>query len=244
MTTNINAQSVQVPVDVPLGDILNLAGGRTFKEELVLPMATTLHLVREYGQLRPELIDEALGRCTDGQDSVANEMALSEFMRLEDYSLPEEWSWMDQTFAEVEAAYRDRGVDLLRVGPSDVASLIDEMASEFRESAGCFVLADMACYRRRVAGFELEVLSEMAPDCEKVAQWPLSKLARQSEWLDELPFEARRRATIEVAERLSHELDNMEIARADVAAEAEARFEFLSAVHKKLEAEAESLGSD
>lgn len=242
MTTNFTAQSVQVPVDVPLGDILNLAGGRTFKEELVLPIAATLHLVREYGQLRPELIDEALGRCTDDQESVANEMALSEFMRLESYSLPDEWAWMDETFAKVEAAYRDRGVDLLRVGPSDVGGLVHDLASEFKE-AGCYVACDLAEYRRRVAAFELEVLSKMGPDCEKVAQWPLSKMARQSEWLDELPFESRRRAAIEVADRLGHELDSMGIAHADLAAEAEARLEFLSAVHKRLEAEAESLSS-
>lgn len=169
----------------------------------------------------------------------AGAMKLSDFMNLEEYELPATWSWLDNTFADVEAAYRDRGVDLLRVGPSDVGSLIDEMAGvvKDREYGWHEELTDLTEYRRRVAAFECEILRSMEPNRDKVADMPLLKLARLSDAFNGLPFATRRRAATDVSDRLGHELDKMKIAHEDATLEAEARLDFLTAVHRSLGAE-------
>lgn len=248
-------QTVKVSIDVPVGDVMTAAGYCSGSDEDLLPTAAAIYLNGRCGDYAGFPLLSELANSPNFEQIMAahgyerveqsvpstDRSSLSGYMRLEGYSLPEEWLWMDDAFAEVETTYRDRGVDLLRVGPSDVGVLIHDMTLEFEEVGYC-VARDLAEHRRGVAAFELEVLSELGPDCEKVAQWPISKMARQSDWLKKLPFEARRRAAIDVSERLDHELDKMEIPHADVVAEAEARFDFLSAVHKGLEAA--SLGGD
>jgi hypothetical protein len=160
-----------------------------------------------------------------------NATALSAFMHQEDYSLPHEWSWMDAAFASIEV---ENGIDLLRVGPLDIGELIDEMAIVFTDGGDDKLeeVVDLSDYRRRVAGFEYEVLSSLKPGHGKIAEIPLAKLARQSEWLEGLPFATRRRATKDVSDRLDYELHTMEIALNAAKQEAKARFEFLDSVHK------------
>lgn len=92
-------------------------------------------------------------------------------------------------------------------------------------------------YRCRVAAFECEVLRSVGHDHGKVAEMPLTKLARQSDALNGLPFVIRRRAVIDVADRLAHELDNMKIPHGDVMLEADARTKFLTAIHQKFAAD-------
>ena len=159
---------------------------------------------------------------------------LSDFMALEGYDLPTEWSWMDEMLMAVNV---DAKVDVLRVGPQDVGCIVHEMASIFRSQVDGWrkAVANLADLKRRIAAFEFEVLSHAKPENWEAAQVAIARMERASMWLDGLDFHSRGVAMTEVSRRLDYELDKMEIPYAEVMLEANARHSFLTAAHEKFE---------
>lgn len=253
MEHDLNAHTVKVSIDVPVGDIIGAVDYCDGSGQNLLPTAAAIYLNRRCRDhacypLLDELADSPTFADTmsvHGYERVeqpapsTDRSSLSEYMEIEGYSLPREWAWMDEVFAAVDAQYRGRGVELLRIGEMDLAKMVSELADLFveREDGWREDLVELADHWLRLSSFELEVLDNIDASSTNVDEMPLASIARRSEFFRAAGFEERRRAVLSVSRRLDYELNGMKHGHKTVALEAEARQLFFAEVKRRFQAE-------
>jgi hypothetical protein len=247
------AQTVKVSIDVPVGDVMIAADYCGGSDENLLPTAAAIYLNGRCGDyagfpLVSELANSptfAETMAVHGYERVeqpvpsTDRSSLSEYMAFEGYSLPKELAWMDEVFAAVDAQYRGRGVELLRIGEMDLAKVVSELADLFveREDGWREDLVQLADHWLRLSSFEIEVLDSIDSSTTDVDEMPLASIARRSEFLRAAGFEERRLAVLSVSRRLDYELDKVKQSHGAVALEAEARQLFFAEVKRRFQAE-------